>query len=83
MAPDGKRPMDGANSAKLKLLRLNYEYLLSSCAEHEKTDEIRNRMTQIETEIIALFWGLSRPLRPELSVQFRAFIQMRKNYKSA
>lgn len=40
-------------------------------------------MAQIEREVIALFWGLSRPLRRELAVQFRAFIRMQKNCRLA
>lgn len=83
MPSDVKTYEDGSESAALRLLRLNYEYLLNSCPEHEKTEENQFRMKQIEQEIISVFWGLPRASRTKLSGQFRAFVKMRKNYRSA
>ena len=64
------------------LLRLNYEYLISTCEDHRQKPASPSRLDAIEKEVITLFWRLSHPDRTQLAVQFRAFIAMRKAYRS-
>ncbi|MEL7322588.1 MAG: hypothetical protein AAFN03_11395 [Pseudomonadota bacterium] len=68
-------------SSDLSLLSMNYEYLLSSCSEPAGNAAVRERMSQIELDVAALYWELSREDRDRLSGQFRAFIEMKRTYR--
>lgn len=75
-------PTEQYFSSDLRLLSLNYEYLLASCSEPADNSEICERIGQIELDVAALYWGLSRDERTQLAEQFRAFLQMKRNCRS-
>ncbi|MEM6415618.1 MAG: hypothetical protein AAF720_13290 [Pseudomonadota bacterium] len=68
-------------SSDLSLLSMNYEYLLSSCSELVDNAAVRERMGQIELDVAALYWELSREDRDRLAGQFRAFIEMKRTFR--